>query len=89
MKTRRPRPINIYALDDLIEQWIPSKPYTPEERVLLSAYIADSKKKNAAKKRRRAKFEAWKAELRSKKRKSSFKSPESTHSNHPNSSQGS
>jgi hypothetical protein len=67
MKTRRPRPINIYALDDLIEQWIPSKPYIPEERVLLSAFIAASRKKHAAKKRRRAKLEAWKAELRSKK----------------------
>ena len=64
---RRPRQIDIHALDDLVEQWIQSTPPTPEELVLISAAIAADKKKRAAAERRRAKYEAWKVGLRSKK----------------------
>jgi hypothetical protein len=63
MKTCRPRPIDFYALDDLLEQWIQLEPPTAEEKALISAAIAASKKKHASAAYRRAKREAWKAGL--------------------------
>ena len=67
MRPRRIRRIDIYALDDLVEQWVQSPPPTPEERLMISAFIANHKKKLAAAERIHAKFEAWKAGLRRKK----------------------
>jgi hypothetical protein len=67
MKTNRHRPIDIYALDDLVEQWIPSTPYTPEEALMVSAFIQAHKKKQAALEKRRAKRAAQKAQLKQEK----------------------